>query len=60
MLDERRLARDLALQHAEEIDLPGEGVGDRLEDERCRSGCVDSERRAALCGRRNALDEQVE
>ena len=60
VVDERRLGRHLALQHAEEVDLPGERVGDRLEDERGGRRAFDVEGRTALRGRRDALDEQVE
>ncbi len=60
MVDERGLRRDLPLQHAEEVDPPGERVGDRLERERGGRRALDLEGCATLRGRGHALDEQVE
>ena len=57
---ERRVGLDRPLQHAEQGDAAGEGIGDGLEDERRGPTAVDLDRRAALGRRGNALDEQVE
>ena len=59
-VDERRVARDGAVEHAEDVDPPGERIGDRLEHEGGRLRPVDLDRRALLRGRGDALDEQVE
>src|SRR2546430_2392126 len=59
-VDERRVARDLARQHAEDVDAPRERVGDRLEHERGGACAVDVDRGALLRRRRDALHEQVE
>ena len=59
-VDERRVRRDRALEHAEEVDAACERVGDRLEDEGGRAGAVDVDRRALLRGGRDAFDEKVE
>ncbi len=59
-VDERLVGPDRALEDAEEVDPPGEGVGDRLEDERGGVGALDVRDRAGLRGRGHALDDQVE
>ena len=59
-VDERRVGRERAREHAEEVDAPGERVGDRLEDERGRPAAVDVHGERLLGRRRNALDKQVE
>ena len=60
MVEQRRVGRDLALQHAEEVDLAGERVCDRLEDECGGRRPFDLERSAALGRRGDALDQEVE
>ena len=47
-VDERLVRPDRALEDAEEVDPPREGVGDRLEDERGRVGALDMRDRAHL------------
>ncbi len=59
-IDERRVARDRAGEHAEAADATGERVGDRLEDEHRLLRVAELDRRALLRGRRHPLDEQVE
>ena len=49
-VDERRVGGDAATEDAEEIDPPGERVGERLEDERRRLGTLDLDR-SPLLGR---------
>ena len=49
-VDERRVARDGAVEHAEDVDPPGERIGDRLEHEGGRLRPVDLDRRALLRG----------
>ena len=59
-VDERLVRLDRALEDAEEVDPPGERVGDRLEHEGGRVGAVDVGDRARLGRRGHALDDQVE
>ena len=47
-VDERRVARDRAVEHAEDVDAARERVGDRLEDEGRLLRVADLDRRALL------------
>ena len=58
-VDERRVRLHGAAEDAEDVDPSGEGVGDRLEDER-RRAAADLDRRLLLGRGRDALDEEVE
>src|SRR5919109_1989194 len=57
---ERRVAGERAAQDAEDVDPPGERVGDRLEDEGRGGGAVDADRHLLVGRGRDALGEQVE
>ena len=59
-VDERRVGRDRAAVDAEGVDLPGERIGDGLEDERGGAATRVDAGRALAHGRGDALDEQVE
>jgi hypothetical protein len=59
-VDERRVAGHLALEHAKDVDPPGERVGDRLEDEGGDARLLELDRRALPRRRRDALDDEVE